>query len=93
MASVWVWGQGDVLVRADVIVLLAIGPDGLRAECASGQAVRLIGKPCSGAQMLALLEVIRRADADGRTVVITPPGEAGSVAWRWECVDTLLDAG
>jgi len=91
MAAVWIWGQDDVLVRADDIVLLAIGDDGLRAECAGRRAVRLTGTPCSTGQMLALLEVMRRAAADGRTVVIMPKGEAGEAAWRWECVDTLLD--
>jgi hypothetical protein len=91
MAAVWVWGQDDVLVRADAIDLLAIGDDGLRAECGNRRAVRLTGTPCSTGQMLALLEVIRRAAADGRTMVIMPRGEAGSVAWRWECVDTLPD--
>jgi hypothetical protein len=91
VVPVWIWGQDDVLVRADDIVLLALGDDGMRAECGSRRAVRLTGTPCSSAQMLALLEVMRRAGSDGRTVVIMPHGEAGSVAWRWECVDTLLD--
>ena len=35
--------QGDVLVRADAIVVLALGPEGLRAECGAGAAVRLTG--------------------------------------------------
>jgi hypothetical protein len=89
--SVWVRGQGDVLVRADAIVVLALGPDGLRAEWGAGRAVRLTGTPCSTALQLGLLEAIRRAGADGRAVVIVPPAEPGSSAWRWECVDTLLD--
>jgi hypothetical protein len=91
MAAVWIWGQDDVLVRGDAIELLALGDDGLRAEYGSRRAVRLTGTPCSTGQMLALLAVMRRAAADGRTVVIMPHGEAGSVAWRWECVDNLLD--
>jgi hypothetical protein len=89
--SVWVRGQGDVLVRADAIVVLALGPEGLRAEWGAGRAVRLTGTPCSTALQLGLLEAIRRAGADGRAVVIMPPAEPGSSAWRWECVDTLLD--
>jgi len=89
--SVWVRGQGDVLVRADAIVVLALGPEGLRAEWGAGRAVRLTGTPCSTAQQLGLLEAIRRAGADGRAVVIMPPAEPGLSAWRWECVDTLLD--
>ena len=91
MGSVWVRGQGDVLVRADAIVVLALGPEGLRAEWGAGRAVRLTGTPCSTALQLGLLEAIRRAGADGRAVVIMPPAEPGSSAWRWECVDTLLD--
>ena len=91
MGSVWVRGQGDVLVRADAIVVLALGPEGLRAEWGAGRAVRLTGTPCSTALQLGLLEAIRRAGADGRAVVIMPPAEPGLSAWRWECVDTLLD--
>jgi hypothetical protein len=89
--SVWVRGQGDVLVRADAIVVLALGPEGLRAEWGAGRAVRLTGTPCSTALQLGLLEAIRRAGADGQAVVIMPPAEPGSSAWRWERVDTLLD--
>jgi hypothetical protein len=89
--SVWVRGQGDVLVRADAIAVLALGPEGLRAEWGAGRAVRLTGTPCSTALQLGLLEAIRRAGADGRAVVIMAPVEPGSSAWRWECVDTLLD--
>jgi hypothetical protein len=89
--SVWVRGQGDVLVRADAIVVLALGPEGLRAEWGAGRAVRLTGTPCSTALQLGLLEAIRHAGADGRAVVIMPPAEPGSSGWRWECVDTLLD--
>ena len=91
MGSVWVRGQGDVLVRADAITVLALGPEGLRAEWGAGRAVRLTGTPCSTALQLGLLEAIRRAGADGRAVVIMPPAEPGSSAWQWECVDTLLD--
>jgi hypothetical protein len=89
--SVWVRGQGDVLVRADAIMVLALGPEGLRAECGAGRAVLLTGTPCSTALQLGLLEAIRHAGADGRAVVIMPPAEPGSSTWRWECVDALLD--
>jgi hypothetical protein len=89
--SVWVRGQGDVMIRADAITVLALGQEGLRAEYGSGRAVRLTGPPCSTALQLGLLEAISRADADGRAVVVMPPAEPGSSTWRWECVDTLLD--
>jgi hypothetical protein len=92
MGSVWVRGQGDVLVRADAIVVLALGPEGLRAECGSGRAVRLTGTPCSTALMLGLVAAIERASrGDSRAVVVTPPAEPDSSAWSWECADTLLD--
>ena len=92
MGSVWVRAQGDVLVRADAIVALALGPEGLRAECGAGPAVRLTGTPCSTALMIGLAEVIDRATArDKRAVIVTPPAEPGSAAWRWEFADTLVE--
>jgi hypothetical protein len=91
VGSVWVRAQGDVLVRADAIVALALGPEGLRAECGAGAAVRLTGTPCSTALMLGLAEVIDRATArDKRAVIITPPAEPESATWRWEFADTLV---
>jgi len=81
--SVWVRGQGDVLVRADAITVLALGPEGLRAEWGARRAVRLTGTPCSTAVQLELLAAIQRAAADGRTVVIMPPAEVDSSEWRW----------
>jgi hypothetical protein len=91
MKFVWVQGLDDVLVRADSIVLLAITQDGLRAECASGHSVRLIGTPCSSAVQLALLDEISRAGADERwAVLITPPTEPDSATWHRERVETLL---
>lgn len=91
MGSVWVQGQGDVLVRADAIVMLALGPEGLRAECSAGRAVRLTGTPCSTALQLGLLEAIDRAGTGGdRIVIVMPPAEPGSAAWRWECAGTLF---
>ncbi len=41
MDTVWVQGVGDVLIRANSIVVLAMGQDGLRTECVSGRVVRL----------------------------------------------------
>ena len=47
---------------------------------------------CSTALQLGLLEGISRAGTDGgRRVIIMLPAEPGSSAWRWECVDALLD--
>ena len=84
-------GQGDVLVRADAIVVLALGPEGLRAEWGAGRAVRLTGTPCSTALQLGLVEAISSAGTGGgRPVVVMPPAGPGSSVWRWECVDTLL---
>ena len=92
MGSVWVRGQGDVLVRADAIVVLALGPEGLRAECGTGRAVRLAGTPCSTALMLGLVTAIEHASrGDSRAVIIMPPAEPDDSTWRWECADTLLD--
>jgi hypothetical protein len=90
--TVWIWGCDGDLVRADSIVVIASGPDGLRAECASGRAVRLTGSQGSGALQLALLEEIRRAGADDRLcVVIMPVGGEDSPGWRRECVDELVE--
>jgi len=92
VGSVWVQAQGDMLVRADAIVVLALGPEGLRAECGTGAAVRLAGTPCSTALMVGLVEAIDRAGrGDSRAVIITPPAEPGSATWRWEFADTLLE--
>jgi hypothetical protein len=92
MGTVWVRGQGDVLVRADSIVVLAIVNDGLNAECAGGRSVRLAVSECPGALQLTLLDEIRRAGADDRhAVVIMPPAEQDSATWRRECADTVLE--
>ena len=92
MGTVWVRGQGGVLIRADAIVVLASGHGGLNAECAGGRTVRLADSDCPGALQLALLDEIRRAGADDRhAVVIMPPAERNSAAWRRECADTLLE--
>jgi hypothetical protein len=92
MKSVWVQGLGDVLIRADSIVLVAITQDGLHAECVGGHSVRLIGTPCSSAVQLALLDEISRVGADDRwAVVIMPPTEPDSATWHRERVETLLN--
>jgi hypothetical protein len=90
--SVWVQGQGDVLVRADAITVLALGPEGLRAEWGAGRAVRLTGTPCSTALMLGLVAVIERAGrGDSRAVIVMPPAEPASVTWHWEFADALVE--
>jgi hypothetical protein len=90
--TVWIRGQGDVLIRADSIVVLAIAQGGLHAECVSGRTVRLADSRCAGALQIALLDEIRRAGADDRhAVVIMPPAGQDSATWRRECADTLLD--
>jgi hypothetical protein len=82
--------QGDVLVRADAMVVLALGPKGCGPS--AGPAVRLTGTPCSTALMLGLAEVIDRAGrGDSRAVIITPPAEPGSSTWQWEFADTLVE--
>lgn len=92
MRTVWVRGHGDVLIRADSIVGLVSVTDGLNAECANGRTVRLADSDCPGALQLALLDEIRIAAADERhAVVILPPSERDSVAWRREYADTLLE--
>jgi hypothetical protein len=92
MRTVWIRGQGGVLVRADAIIMLTSAHDTLNAECAGGRTVRLADSDCPGALQLALLEEIRRAGADDRhAVIIMPPAERDSAAWRRECADTLLE--
>ena len=91
MSTVWIRGPGDVLIRADAIVLLASAQGGLQAECIGGRTVRLADSVCPGALQLALLDEIRRGEADDRhAVVIVPPAEQDSATWRRECADTLL---
>src|SRR5260370_40603583 len=92
MRTVWIRGQGGVLVRADAIIMLTSDHDTLNAECAGGRTVRLADSDCPGALQLALLKEIRRAGADDRhAVIIMPPAERDSAAWRREGADTLLE--
>ena len=92
MRTVWIRGQGGVLVRADAIITLTTAHDTLNAECAGGRTVRLADSECPGALQLALLDEIRRAGADDRhAVVIMPPAERDLPTWRRECADTLLE--
>jgi len=92
MSAVWVRGQGGVLVRADSIIALACAAGGLDADCVTGRTVRLADSERPGPLLLALLDEIRRAGADEPlAVVITPPNERGSAAWRREYAHTLLD--
>jgi hypothetical protein len=91
MTVVWIRGMGGVLVRADAVVVLEVAEDGLWAECVSGRVVRMTATRCPETVPLALLEEIRRAGADDRwSVVITPPAEQGSLAWRCERMEDLL---
>jgi hypothetical protein len=93
MRTVWVRGRGDVLIRADSIVMLACDGDGLNAECVNGRTVRLADSGCPGALQPALLDEIRRAAADDRhAVVVMPPAGGDSVSWRRECADALVGA-
>ena len=79
------------MVRADAIIALACAVDNLDAECVNGRTVRLADTECLGALQLALLDEIRLAGADEPlAVVITPPAERGSAAWRREYAHTLL---
>jgi len=64
MRTVWIRGQGGVLVRADAIIMLTSDHDTLNAECAGGRTVRLADSDCPGALQLALLKEIRRAGAE-----------------------------
>jgi hypothetical protein len=50
--------------KADAIVAVVLGQDGLRAECGGERAVRLTGTPRSTAVQLALLEHDPGARAD-----------------------------
>jgi hypothetical protein len=92
MSAVWVRGQGGILVRADSIIALACAAGGLDAECVTGRTVRLADSRLPGALLLTLLDEIGRVGADDRlAVVITPPSERDSAAWRREYAHTLLD--
>ncbi len=92
MSAVWVRGQGGVLVRADSIIALACAANSLDAECVTGRTVRLADSGRPGALLLALLDEIRRAGADEPlAVIITPPAERDSAAWRREYAHSLLD--
>src|SRR5258708_10908053 len=92
MRTVWIRGQGGVLVRADAIIMLTSDHDTLNAECAGGRTVRLADSDCPGALQLALLKENRPAGADDRhSLIIMPPGERDSRARRPECAATLRE--
>lgn len=89
--TVWVRGIGDELIRADSIVVLEQGADGLRAECISGRSVRLTDTGYSRQFQLALLEEIRQAASDERwPVVIMADTSQEAPVWTRERVDTLI---
>lgn len=90
MDNVWVRGLGDVLIRADSIVVLAQAHDGLRAECVSGRSVRLTDSECSTDLQLALLQEIRYAGADERWAIVIMATNGSEPTWSRERVDTLM---
>lgn len=93
MSNVWIRAAGDVLVRADSIVLIEGGVNGLHAECITGRTVLLSGSRCSTASQIALLEEIGHAGAEDRRAVVileTTDGQGG-VRWHREAADTLID--
>lgn len=91
MSAVWVRGLGGVMVRADAIIVLACAASSLDVECVNGRTVRLADSECPGVLQLALLDEIWRAGGDEPlAVVITPPAERGSAAWRREYAHIVL---
>jgi hypothetical protein len=79
------------MVRADAIIVLTCAPGSLDGECVNGRTVRLADSERPGPLLLTLLDEIRRAGAyEPLAVVITPPAERGSAAWRREYAHTLL---
>src|SRR5260221_14371855 len=92
MRTVWIRGQGGVLVRADAIIMLTSDHDTLNAECAGGRTSRLADFDSPGALQLALLKKIPRAGAAYRLArLIMPPAGRGSAAWRLQGPDTRLE--
>ena len=93
MSQAWIRCVDDTLVRADAILSLRNGVDGLTAETLTGQVVKLTRRECPSTAQLALLEEIRSAEyADDRfTKVIMAVEGQGKLAWRHESVDTLID--
>ena len=95
--GVWTTPGGDRIAwfkdpDGQHLVALACAPGSLNAECVTRRTVRLADSERSGALLLALLDEIGRAGPDERlAVVITPPAERGSAAWRREYAHTLLD--
>jgi hypothetical protein len=93
MNQTWIRCVDDALVRADSVVTLRNGVDGLTAETLTGNTVKLTRMECPSVAQLALLGEIRSAEyADDRfvNVIIAIEGE-GKLAWRHESVDTLID--
>ena len=75
MDTVWISAIGNILIRADSIVVLESVQDGLLAQCINGRTVRLTDSACSISFQLALLEEIRHASWDDkRSVVIMAAG-------------------
>jgi hypothetical protein len=93
MQDTWIRCVDDVLVRSDAVVLLLNNVDGLFAETIAGRTVQLTRTDCPSTTQLALLEEIRSSEAaDGRlTTVIVALESKGTVEWRRESADTLID--
>jgi hypothetical protein len=93
MNQTWIRCIDDTLVRADSIVMLRNGVDGLTAETLNGQTVRLTRAECPSTTQLELLKEIRSAEyADDRWVnVIIALEGGGKISWRHESVETLID--
>lgn len=93
MSNVWIRTAGDMLIRAESLVLIEAGPNGLRAECLTGRTVLLSGSDCSTASQIVLLEEIRHAGAeDRRTVVILEGTDCeNQLTWHRESADSLID--
>jgi len=91
----WIRCVDDALVRADAVVTLRNGVDGLTAETLTGCVVQLTRTDCPSTVQLALLEEIRSAENadDHFTKVIIAVEGQGRLAWRHESVDTLIDLG
>jgi hypothetical protein len=93
MSQTWIRCVDDTLIRADSVITLRNGVDGLNAETLTGQSVKLTRTECPSTAQLALLEEIRSAEyADDRfTKVIIAVEGRGKLAWRHESVETLID--
>jgi hypothetical protein len=93
MHATWIRCVDDVLVRSDAVILLRNNVDGLFAETLAGHIVQLTRTDCASATQLALLEEIRSSESAHGSVakVILGLEGNGTVEWRQESADTLID--